>query len=226
MKDTWVISPCSRSRGCDLRNVQPEDIIPGESEFVLNCAALSSRGGCTRDPVSAFKINSLWPANLAEFCRKGGKRLVHISTDLVYAGGVPPYTEISPSVPKSLYGWTKLLGDRAVLRRDPDACVVRTSVLTGEVGAKSPTFTEDILSGRAKQFHVDCFRNHTSIVLLADFLETCLLSERSGLILAAAPYSQSRAAYAASIVKDDLELIHVPDFLPGDLTLRPSVSLG
>lgn len=223
--DTWVVHPCSRSRGCDLRGVSPESIIPEETDFVLNCAALSSRGGCSRDPVSAFLVNTRWPVKLAEFCRKEGKRLVHISTDLVYAGGVPPYTEKSPAVPKSLYGWTKLLGDLTLLRRNPGGCVVRTSVLTGKVGASSPTFTEDILSGRAKQFHVDSFRNHTDIDLFAAYLEKCLQSAVSGLVLAAAPYSQSRAAFAASILEGNLELVHAEKYLPGDITLRPSVSV-
>ncbi len=194
---------------------------------VLNCAALSSRAECSSDPFTAFAVNSRWPARLAYWCREEGVRLIHISTDLVYAGGIPPYTESSSSVPKSLYGWTKLLGDRAVLRLNPDALVARTSVLTGKSGAKKPTFSEEILSGKARSFFVDSFRNHTDIFLLAEWLEEMLLSTASGLILAAAPYSQSRMAYASLLLGLDchLEQVSVPASLPGDLTLRPSVRL-
>ena len=209
----------------DLRSSPPESVFPGETDHCINCAALSSRGGCAADPFSAFALNSRWPARLASHCREYGKRLIHISTDLVYSGGIPPYTEGSPAVPKSLYGWTKLLGDRAVLRLNPEALVARTSVLVGIAGAKNPTFSEDIIEGRATTFHVDCFRNHTDIRLLAGFLLTELTSSRSGLILAAAPYSMSRAAYASSILGCDIKMIPAPPHLPGDLTLRPSASL-
>lgn len=209
----------------DLRSSPPESVFPGETDHCINCAALSSRGGCAADPFSAFALNARWPARLASYCREHGKRLIHLSTDLVYSGGIPPYTETSPAVPKSLYGWTKLLGDRAVLRLNPEALVARTSVLVGIAGAKNPTFSEDIIEGRATTFHVDCFRNHTDIRLLAGFLLTELTSSRSGLILAAAPYSMSRAAYASSILGCDIKMIPAPPHLSGDLTLRPSASL-
>lgn len=88
----------------------------------------------------------------------------------------------------------------------PSACVVRTSVLIGTAGAPTPTFTEDILSGRATTFHVDSFRNHTDIDALASYLEGCLLSSSRGLVIAAAPYSTSRAAYAYSLLHRDINL--------------------
>lgn len=225
LDESWIIHPCSRSRGDDLAEALPKQIIPNGADFVVNCAAVSSRMDCVSDPLSAFAMNSRWPGELAEFCQRENRRLVHISTDLVYSGGIPPYTESSPAVPRSLYGWTKLLGDIAVLRRDPRALVVRTSVLTGIVGAVRPTFTEDILQGRATSFHVDCFRNHTDIRLLAAFLEGAILSSLSGLVLAAAPHSMSRAAYAYSILSKDIRMIPAPDDIPHDLTLKPSVNL-
>jgi dTDP-4-dehydrorhamnose reductase len=222
----WIIHPCSRSRGDDLRTDSPSAIIPEHVDFILNCAAVSSRNDCNKDPLSAFQLNALWPSKLAGFCAVTGKRLVHLSTDLVYGGGIPPYTEKSPAVPRSLYGWTKLLGDIAVQRINPLACVVRTSVLVGHAGALMPTFSEDILSGRATQFHVDCFRNHTDIASLARYLSSCLYSSLAGLILAAAPYSMSRAAFAYSLLNQDIKLIPSPSDIPRDLSLKPSRAIG
>jgi dTDP-4-dehydrorhamnose reductase len=226
LADTYVIHPCSKSRGADLTVDMPEAVVPEPTNFVLNCAALSSRGSCRDNPVFAFKLNTLWPQKLAVFCAETHRRLVHISTDLVYAGGVPPYTEKSPAVPRSIYGWTKLLGDIAVQRRNPRACIVRTSVLVGNAGAKSTTFSEDIHSGRATMFYVDCFRNHTDLNALARFLSKCLFSSVHGLVLAAAPYSMSRAAYAYSLLKKEINLVHAPSSIPHDLTLKPSIPVG
>lgn len=221
-KNIWSIHPCSRSRGDDLTSKEPKDVVPENTDFVLNCAAMSSRGDCKQNPVTAFKINALWPQKLAAFCSETNKRLVHISTDLVYAGGIPPYTDKSPAVPRSIYGWTKLLGDIAVQRRNSKACIVRTSILVGEAGAKMATFSEDILSGAATHFHVDCFRNHTDINALARFLSNCLYSARSGVILATAPYAMSRAAYAYSILQKDINLIPASNDIPHDLSLKPT----
>ena len=223
--ENWCIHPCSRSRGVDLCRAHPGQIITDEADLCLNCAAVSSRSTCAEDPCRAFLINSMWPARLADHCYEKGKRLVHLSTDLVYSGGIPPYTETSPAVPRSLYCWTKLLGDRAVIKRNPMALVVRTSVLVGRSGAEHPTFTEEILNGTASRFYVDCFRNHTSIYLLARYLEKALDSSTSGLVLASAPYSESRAAYASSITHEPITLIPAPDNVAKDLTLRPSISL-
>lgn len=225
-RNSWIIHPCSLSGGEDLSAGEPDEFVPDSADFVLNCAAISSRGGCIGDPLTAFRLNSLWPQKLAAYCYKTGRRLVHMSTDLVYAGGVPPYTEKSPAVPRSLYGWTKLLGDIAVQRRNPGACVVRTSVLVGSAGARMTTFSEDILSGRATVFHVNCFRNHTAIDALARYLSDCLYSSRSGLILAAAPYAMSRAAYAYSLLQKEINLIHAPSDIPHDLSLKPSEAIG
>ncbi|MCK5784989.1 MAG: sugar nucleotide-binding protein [Candidatus Sabulitectum sp.] len=222
LADEWSIHPCSLSGGEDLTSVEPVDAVPEHIDFVLNCAAVSSRSGCIKNPVTAFKLNTLWPRKLAAFCSETNRRFVHMSTDLVYAGGIPPYTERSPAVPGSFYGWTKLLGDIAVQKRNPNACIVRTSILVGDAGAKMTTFSEDILSGRATHFHVDCFRNHTDINALARFLSICLYSSRAGLILAATPYAMSRAAYAYSLLKRDINLIPAPNNIPHDLTLRPS----
>jgi len=225
LESSWIIHPCSLSGGDDLTTAEPRDVVPEDTDFVLNCAAMSSRAGCASNPSAAFRLNSLWPQKLAAFCAGTHTRMVHISTDLVYSGGIPPYTEKSPAVPRSVYGWTKLLGDVAVLNRNPRACVVRTSVLTGKAGAKMTTFSEDIFSGRASSFHVDCFRNHTDIAGLARFLSKCLFSSMSGLVLAAAPYSMSRASYAYTLLKKDINLINGPSHIPHDLTLRPSVKI-
>ncbi len=91
---TWVIHPRSRSGGDDLRTASPGDVVPEEADFVLNCAAMSSRGGCSRDSFSAYALNTRWPARLAGFCAASNRRLVHISTDLVYSGGSHPTSPV------------------------------------------------------------------------------------------------------------------------------------
>lgn len=209
----------------DLTTADPGSVIPARKVgAVINCAAVSTTAGCRADPLNAFLLNSLWPGRLARYCRLNGIRLVHISTDLVWSGGTPPYRSGSPAVPMSLYGWTKLLGDIAVTRHDPDALVVRTSVLTGEIGAVNPTFSEDIVSGRARLFYADSIRHHTSILPLAEMLHRLAAGRESGVVIAASPLAMSRLGYAATLVADPKPAL-APPGVPLNLTMLPDMEV-
>jgi len=205
---------------------QPPDL--SGYDLVINCAVVSSPGKCTRKPDTAYLVNSLWPGWLARETALLGIPMIHFSTDLVYSGGVPPYRETSPAVPCSLYGWTKLLGDIAVLHRNPEALVLRTSVLFGEVESRSTTFSQDVLSGAATAFYVDCFRNHTSIRWLAGGLHLMVDSGISGLVLAAGENDSSRSAFAEALLNhvgratDRLVQGYAPDGTPHNLALNVS----
>jgi dTDP-4-dehydrorhamnose reductase len=190
----------------------------------MNCAAVSSTGGCLSDPVRAFLLNSVWPGKLALHCREKSIRLVHMSTDLVWSGGIPPYKRNSPAVPMSLYGWTKLLGDIAVTRHNPGALVVRTSVLVGEVGARQTTFSEDILSGRATRFYADSIRHHTGIMPLAEELLRLAEGTLKGVIIVASPLAMSRLGYAAGLIPDPGQAL-APRGVPRNLTMLPDIGV-
>ncbi len=211
--------------GADLARTAPESLLQGEVAAAFNCASMSSTTVCGKNPAHAFIVNSLWPSRLALFCREHGIRLVHISTDLVWSGGTPPYRAKSPGVPMSIYGWTKLLGDRGVMRADPSALIVRTSVLVGDVGAENPTFSEDILSGRAKSFYADSIRHHTPIVPFAKTLLRLAAENTAGIVLAASPNAQCRLSYATGLIPDP-EPCLAPRGVPKNLTLLPDVPIG
>lgn len=208
----------------DLTEAPPDALIPEGTRTVINCAAISSTGGCLADPVRAFLLNSIWPGKLAFHCRANGIRLVHMSTDLVWSGGIPPYKRSSPAVPMSFYGWTKLLGDIAVARHDPGALVVRTSVLVGAVGARQPTFSEDILSGRATKFYADSIRHHTEIIPLAEELHRLAAGTLKGVIIAASPLAMSRLGYAAGLIREPGQAL-APPGVPRNLTMVPDIGV-
>ncbi len=168
-------------------------------DLVVNAAAMSSPGACARDLRGAFSANVHLPGSLAAACAGRGIPLVHVSTDLVYGGAIPPYSESSPCVPRSFYGWTKLLGDRAVVQAYPDALVLRTSVLFGQAGAARPTFSEELLAGGVRTVHVDAFRHHTPISWFSTVILEAWGKRVSGLLLAAGRHSLSRSAFASML---------------------------
>jgi dTDP-4-dehydrorhamnose reductase len=105
-------------------------------ELVVNAAAFTKVDACETDMGAALRVNSLGPRHLAEGARLVGAHMVHISTDYVFDGRSPrPYVEWDQPNPVSVYGLSKLGGEREVLGLAPGAAVVRTSWVCGRYGA-------------------------------------------------------------------------------------------
>lgn len=110
------------------------ECIAGQSKplVVVNAAAFTRVDGCERDPRAAERGNALGPAVLAGACVRTGSQLVHVSTDYVFPGDAErPYRENDEPGPRSVYGRTKLEGEKAVTSASPGFLVVRTSWLFG-----------------------------------------------------------------------------------------------
>ncbi|WP_245649756.1 dTDP-4-dehydrorhamnose reductase [Nocardia shimofusensis] len=109
-------------------------LAPGD--VVINCAAYTAVDRAETEPEAAFAINETGPAVLAAACAAAGARLIHLSTDYVFAGEHDtPYETDDDTGPATVYGRSKLAGERAVLDLAPAAHVVRTAwVYTGDAG--------------------------------------------------------------------------------------------
>lgn len=103
------------------------------SMIVINCAAYTAVDAAETDIDRATAVNTDGPRTLARACAASGARLVHVSTDYVFDGtATTPYEPDDAPAPQSVYGRTKLAGERAVLAELPTANVVRTAwVYTG-----------------------------------------------------------------------------------------------
>jgi dTDP-4-dehydrorhamnose reductase len=83
----------------------------------------------------AFAINAQGPENLGEFSKKFGKKIIHISTDYVFDGAAhTPYKETDRCHPINVYGKSKWLGEKKLLEKNPNACIIRSSWLFGKGG--------------------------------------------------------------------------------------------
>jgi dTDP-4-dehydrorhamnose reductase len=103
-----------------------------ESRVAVNCVAVSDVDGCERDPMLAKAVNAEAAGNLAEACQSHNCFMVQVSTDYVFDGySRNPYRETDTTNPLSVYGGTKLEGERLVARAAPKHLIVRTSVLFG-----------------------------------------------------------------------------------------------
>ncbi len=88
------------------------------------------------DAECAYAMNSAGVANLARTAEATGIPLLHLSTDYVFAGGaVRPYREDDPSSPASVYGASKLAGERAMAELCGRHIILRTSWVFGSHGS-------------------------------------------------------------------------------------------
>lgn len=101
-------------------------------DAVMLTAAMTNVDACEKNPTMANRVNASGPAMVARACKASGARLVHVSTDYVFDGRkTRKYTETDMPRPISVYGSSKLAGERAVLSTLPGAVVARTAVLYG-----------------------------------------------------------------------------------------------
>jgi len=105
-------------------------------DVVINAAAYTAVDAAETDEDAAYRVNATGPAVLAAALAGGQARLIHVSTDYVFAGDADrPYEVDAPTEPKSAYGRTKLAGELAVRELLPDAgFVVRTAWVYGATG--------------------------------------------------------------------------------------------
>lgn len=109
-------------------------------DVVIHAAAMARVDACHRDPEMAQRINGDATEQLCELGRKA--RMIYISTDLVFDGERAPYRESDLPSPLSMYGRTKVLGEKA-LQHHSRAVVARLSLLFGPTSR--PTFFSHVL---------------------------------------------------------------------------------
>lgn len=110
-----------------IRNVQPS--------VILNAAAYTAVDRAETERELAFAINAEAPGILAEEARRQNALLVHYSTDYVFDGAkAAPWVEDDSTNPLSVYGASKLAGERAIEEAGGKYLIFRTSWVYGAHG--------------------------------------------------------------------------------------------
>lgn len=111
---------------------------------VINAAGYTDVDGCEKKINKAFSVNGQGAKNVAKSCRDSGAKMVYISTDYIFDGEKgPPYREDDSPNPLSIYGESKLMGERYIEELLDDYLIVRTQWLYGKYGRN---FIETILA--------------------------------------------------------------------------------
>ncbi|WP_028768744.1 dTDP-4-dehydrorhamnose reductase [Shewanella fidelis] len=126
-------------------------------DVVINCAAYNAVDNAELEPVKAIAINEQGPKLLALACKARNLKLVHISTDFVFDGALSTaYTEQDLASPLSVYGQSKLNGERAIAETlDSDAMIIRTSWLYSCWGTNFVTTMQRLLATKERLAVID-----------------------------------------------------------------------
>jgi len=104
-----------------------------QPEYTINCAAYTAVDKAEDDTELAEKINKTGVANIAQFCAEHGTTLIQVSTDFVFKGNLSsPLKEDDETLPISVYGQTKLDGEKVIPPVLDKYFIVRTSWLYSE----------------------------------------------------------------------------------------------
>ena len=102
---------------------------------IVNCAAYTAVDKAEDNQKLCTKLNANAPEYLAAAIEKRGGWMIQISTDYVFDGtNHTPYVETDPVCPNSVYGSTKLDGEKAVMAACPQSMIIRTAWLYSTFG--------------------------------------------------------------------------------------------
>ena len=164
-----------------VRRVKPQ--------IIVNAAAYTAVDRAEAEPALADAINARAPAVLADEARRLDALLIHYSTDYVFDGtAAEPYREQDPTNPLSVYGSSKLGGERAIAAAGGAHLILRTSWIYGWHGQnflltmRRLAATRDELRVVADQFGVPNW-SRTLAEATASLISRCApaLARKSGI---------------------------------------------
>mgnify|MGYP000915845478 CR=1 FL=1 len=110
-------------------------IIEYSPDIVVHCAAYTAVDKAEDNQELAYKLNCEAPKQLASAAQANGAAMIQVSTDYVFDGTAhTPYTEDCDPCPDSVYGTTKLEGEKEVMNHCEQAVVIRTAWLYSTFG--------------------------------------------------------------------------------------------
>jgi dTDP-4-dehydrorhamnose reductase len=130
---THAQTPGPDTRRLDFTDTAATERLIAEAapDWIFCAAGLTHVDYCEGAPAEAYRANRDAPAAAARAASRQGARFVYYSTEYVFDGANGPYAETELPNPLSVYGRSKLEGERAVVQAHAGALVLRTTVVYG-----------------------------------------------------------------------------------------------
>jgi dTDP-4-dehydrorhamnose reductase len=180
----FAVSEYFTSQGYDVQKISRSDYdiskdpmsklehLLVDTDVVINCAGVIKPQIAKNTMESVLKVNSIFPRNLALFCKQMNIKCFHVTTDCVYTGTKGSYTEDDTFDADDIYGLTKNAGE-------PMNCMTLRTSIIGEERGQSRSLIEWARSQQGKNVNgfVNHFWNGVTTVHLAEVIEKILDQE-------------------------------------------------
>jgi dTDP-4-dehydrorhamnose reductase len=149
-------------------------VLEQRPDWVINTSAHTAVDRAETEQELAHQINAVAPGVIAEACAEIGAAMIHYSTDYVFDGSASlPYVETDEPNPQSVYGITKLKGERAVLSALDRSLIFRTAWVYSKEGKN---FVNTMLRLAAEQGEIKVVCDQYGSPTLADDLAAMTIS--------------------------------------------------
>lgn len=174
----------------------------GRYDRILHSAALRSPDYCLAHSDEAWAVNSEATAHLARAAAAAGVPLTYISTDYVFPGDKPPYTEVAPPRPINRYGETKLAGEQAVLDHDSNLAVRIPALYRIDLEDEGSFVTQihrQLKAGETLTHDAETVRYYTCADDVAAAILFLCAREETGIIHLSAGERSTKAGFARAV---------------------------
>ncbi|MDQ6529609.1 dTDP-4-dehydrorhamnose reductase [Flavobacterium sp. LHD-85] len=130
----WVFADRTQIALDNLEMLQSQlEII--RPDIIFNCGAYTAVDKAESEKDLAFKVNHLAVKLIAKYAKENNAKLIHISTDYVFDGDSSiALNEDAETNPINVYGESKLAGEIACLKENPESVIIRTSWVYSKFG--------------------------------------------------------------------------------------------
>lgn len=155
-------------------------------DVVVNACALGDVDYCETHQAEARRVNVQFPLELAGILQKNGSpRLLHFSSNAVYDGESPPYSESSARHPVNYYGETKHLADVGLVQAYERLVIIRPMTMFGPVTSfqrsnPATMILSRLIEGKSLELVDDVFGNLLYLDDLLDVLSRLIESDMIG----------------------------------------------
>jgi dTDP-4-dehydrorhamnose reductase len=144
-----------------------------QPQYCINCAAYTAVDKAETDQAAAYTINSEAVGILAGICKENNAFFLHLSTDYVFNGlATAPYKENGITEPHSIYGSSKLEGEKLAILYNPRTIIIRTSWV---YSLRGKNFVKTMLRLMAEQPEISVVNDQTGSPTWAHDLAIAIL---------------------------------------------------
>ena len=198
--------PWSETLHFDLASDNPSVLLETTyPDRVIHTSAIARTEACQKDPDLAYRINVKGAERLAAACVSRHIPFIFLSTDMVFDGENPPYSETSTPNPQTVYGRTKLEAEEAIRAKLHDASIIRTNLVYGHGVGWGSSFSEMILNTLEKDSSIklfeDQYRSPISVRNLVDVLMEMIENPPRKLVHVSGPDRVSRLDFGRTLAR-------------------------